>query len=416
MKKLVVPGVIGNMLEWYDFSLYGYFAPVIATLFFPTQSKASSLLATFGVFAMGYLMRPVGAAFFGYFGDRIGRKATLAATVLLMAIPTTLIGILPTYNHIGVWAPILLTTCRLLQGLAVGGGFSGSIVYIIEHAPQNQRGLYGSWANFSAYFGFLLSSGVGAFVGHFSSGVALEQWGWRIPFMFGSVLGVVGLYLRMRMPETPNFLALKASGETLKNPLLHVFKNERLAILKAIGLVFLPSMTFYIIFVYLSTYLTTYAHVPLETTLQANTISMAIVLSVMPFMGKLSDKIGRKPMFIASALILLTVSYGLFNYVLEGSFGAILLVQSLFAIIVCVCDAIAPTTLVEMFPTNVRYTAISLAYNVAYGVFGGTAPLAATFLIERTGSIMAPSFYLMFAAVFTLFILRTIKETYKECL
>lgn len=413
--KLIIPGIIGNVLEWYDFSLYGYFAPIIAKLFFPTSNQFLSLLATFGVFAIGFLMRPLGAIIFGYYGDRAGRKKTLAVAVILMAIPTTLIGLLPTHEHIGVLAGILLTVCRLLQGLAVGGEFSGSIVYITEHAPANRRGVYGSWAMFSAFTGLLLGSGVSAMTSLLPTD-ALNMWGWRIPFLMGLLLGVVGLYLRLRMPETPNFLALLANRQILDNPINQSFKVALLPMVMAAGLVFLPAMGFYLLFVYLSSYMTTVLHVPLRTALTINTISMLGIILVIPWVGLLSDHIGRKPVLYLGAIGFIIFSYPLFLLLQQANFASILIAQTCFAILVCFAYAAIPATLVELVATNIRYTAMSFPYNFSNAVFGGTAPLIATYLIAKTGNPLSPSFYLIFAGVVMLLFVFSLKESYQKSL
>lgn len=414
--KLIIPGIIGNVLEWYDFSLYGYFAPVIAKLFFPTEDKFLSLLATFGVFALGFLMRPLGAAIFGHFGDRVGRKKVLAAAIILMAIPTTLIGLLPTYQSVGPIAGVMLLVCRLLQGLAVGGEFSGSIVYITEHSPNHRRGLFGSLAMFSAFAGLLLGSAVSAFTGTFMTHDALVTWGWRVPFLIGFLLGFIGLYLRLRMPETPNFKAIKEEQKILANPVGHAFRKASLPMFKAVGLVFLPAMSFYLLFVYLSTYMTTYLKIPLDTALTINSMSMVMILIVIPLIGMLSDKVGRKPTLIIGALGFVIFSYPLFLLLQQGTFAAMLLAQSCFAILVSFAYAAIPATLVELVATNIRYSAMSLPYNVANAVFGGTAPLVATLLIGLTGNHSAPSFYLIISGMIMFIFILSIRESYNKTL
>ena len=411
--KLFVPGIIGNILEWYDFSLYGYFAPVIARLFFPTSNQLLSLLSTFGVFAIGFLMRPLGAIIFGYFGDKIGRKKTLAFAVILMAIPTTLIGLLPTHQEIGITAGVLLTLCRLLQGLAVGGEFSGSIVYITEHAPNDRRGMYGSWAMFSAFTGLLIGSGVSALASLLSPH-ALNTWGWRVPFLMGLILGFVGLYLRLHMPETPNFLSIKNKHEILNNPTTRAFKSFIFPMILMMGLVFLPAMSFYLLFVYLSSYMTDFLHVPMRVALTVNTISMIGIIIIMPWIGLLSDKIGRKPVLYSGALGFIILSYPLFLLLQHATFISILFAQTCFALLVCLTYASIPATLVELVPTAIRYTAMSFPYNLSNAIFGGTAPLVATYIISKTNNPLSPCFYLIFAGIVMLCCVFILKESYDK--
>jgi MHS family proline/betaine transporter-like MFS transporter len=413
-KNLIVPGIFGNILEWYDFALYGYFAPIIAHLFFPADNKVASLLATFGVFAIGFLMRPLGALIFGHFGDKVGRKTTLATAIILMAIPTILIGLLPTHEQIGVAAAALLITCRLLQGLAIGGEFAGSIVYLSEHAPTNRRGLYGSWAMFSAFAGLMLGSGISALMSAIMPHDALQAWGWRLPFLAGLLLGIIGLYLRLRMPETPNFLNVQAAAKLVKQPLGLAFKTAGKPMLVATALVFLPAMGFYLLFVYLSSYMTTYLNIPLEEALTINTLSMLIIIIVMPFIGWLSDRVGRKPVLALGALSYILFSYPLFLLMQHAAFGSILIAQMCFAVLVCFSYAAIPATLVELFATNIRYTAMAFPYNLANAVFGGTAPLVATYLISKTNNPLSPSFYLIAAGIIMLLAVFIIKESYKK--
>lgn len=413
-RKILLPAVVGNILEWYDFALYGYFATIIAKLFFPTDNKFISLLATFGVFAIGFIMRPLGAIIFGHFGDRIGRKKTLAASVILMAIPTTLIGLLPTHAHIGVMAGILLTLCRLLQGLAIGGEFSGSIVFIAEHAHGKRRGLYGSWAMFSAFAGLLLGSAAGALVSNVMSTDALNAWGWRVPFISGILLGIIGLYLRLHMPETPAFTLAQTQKTLVSRPLYHAFRHAWRPMIMGVGLVFLPAMAFYLLFVYLSSYMSLYLQVPLKTALMINTISMVCIILVIPFVGLLSDKIGRKPVLMVGAISFILLSYPLFLLLHHGNFASLLLAQICFALLICFVYAAIPATLVELMATNVRYTAMSLPYNFANAIFGGTAPLVATYLIETTSNQMAPAFYLIGAGIVMLIFVIFLKESYQK--
>lgn len=412
-RKLIIPGVVGNILEWYDFSLYGYFATIIAQLFFPTTNKLVSILATFGVFAIGFLMRPLGAIIFGYYGDKVGRKKTLSIAIILMAIPTTLIGLLPTYADWGIMASILLLICRLLQGLAVGGEFCGSIVYLLEHAPQNRRGMYGGLSMFSAFAGLLLGSGVAALISLLPPD-ELNVWGWRIPFLMGILLGFIGLFLRWRMPETPNFIDAQKSQKLVKNPITQAFKTALLPMLLSVGLVFLPAMSFYLLFVYLSSYMTTYLHIALHTALFINTISMLGIIIIIPWVGLLSDKIGRKPLLFIGALGFIVFSYPLFLLLQHANFFSILFVQISFAVLLCLVYASIPAVLVEMFDTHFRYSAMAFPYNLANAIFGGTAPLFATYLISITNNVLAPSFYLIFAAIIMFFLLFFLKESYHK--
>lgn len=395
--KIVTPGLIGNVLEWYDFALYGYFAVIISPLFFPSDNPTLSLITTMAVFAIGFIMRPLGAILFGHLGDRFGRKNSLATAILLMAIPTTLIGLLPGYDQIGITAPLLLIGCRLLQGLAVGGEFTGSIVYILEHVSDKKRGFYGSLAMSSAFLGLILGSLAANLVG-----LTDIEWAWRIPFLFSIFLGGIGLYLRLGMPESPEFEKFKKEGQIVKSPLKQVIKHHPWQVLSATALVLLPAMGFYLSFVYLPTYLHHFLHVDLEHAQLINTLTMAVVIFAIPCCGLLSDKIGKRHLLLAGSLAFMSLSIPLYVLLDERNTEVIIVTQALFALLVAISYAAIPATLFELFPPQIRFTGLSLPYNLANAFFGGTAPLIATSLIHFTGSLIAPGIYLTLASIITL--------------
>lgn len=414
MRRIAGPSLIGNVLEWYDFALYGYFAPVISPLFFPADNPFLSLITTFAVFAIGFLMRPLGAAIFGYYGDRYGRKNALAAAILLMAIPTTLIGCLPTHQQIGISAGLLLTLFRLLQGLAVGGEFTGSIVYIIEHAAANRRGFYGSLAMASAFTGLVLGSGVAALVGFVAGDTDYETWVWRIPFLLSILLGAVGLYLRIGMPESPVFEAMKERQQLSKAPVTETFKKHYRKMFSSIILVGLPSMGFYLSFVYLTTFMTVYLKVDLDYALLINTLSMMMIMLIIPLFGLLSDKLGRKAVMRMGAIGFICLSLPAYYLLIRGDYFSIFAAQLIFALLVSMSYSAIPAFLVERFPASVRYTGISIPYNLANAIFGGTAPLVATSLIHYSKNFYSPAFYLMtLGAVVFFMLLRITHHTEK---
>lgn len=416
LNHLVTPAIIGNILEWYDFALYGYFATVISSLFFPSSDKTLSLLVTFAVFAIGFVMRPLGAILFGHYGDRYGRKKSLAFAVILMAIPTIIIGLLPTYETWGLTAGVMLIICRLLQGLAVGGEFTGSIVYICEHAPKEKRGFYASLTMFSAFLGLLLGSAVSTLVNYLAAGTGAELWAWRIPFISGFILGVVGLYLRLGMPETPYFEKMKQENKIADMPLIAAFKYAPIKIIQATLLVFLPAMSFYLLFVYLSSYLNIYLNIPLQNSLVINTICMMMIIIITPMAGMLADSIGRKRVLYMGAVGFLVFSYPLFILINKAELVTILFAQAMFGVFVAVSYAAVPATLVELFPSEIRYTAMSLPYNLANALFGGTAPMVATYMINYTDNNLSPSYYLILASIVMLFIVCNLRETKGQAL
>lgn len=416
IRKTVIVAVIGNIMEWYDFALYGYFAPVLAHLFFPSEDPAVSLVSTFGVFATGFLMRPVGAAIFGHFGDRMGRRKALSASVLLMAGATALMGLLPTYAQIGMTATVLLTFLRLLQGISAGGEFTGSISFLVEHAPPSRRGFIGSWTTFSGVSGMILGSGAGALVTYLLSDEALNSWGWRIPFLLGIVTGAVGYYLRFGVEESPMFKALKEQGKVVQAPLKEAFREFHKEMLMAVGVNWLNAAVFYTVWVYNTTYLATVIGFPLSSALLINTLSMLFLILAIPLMGALSDRVGRKPVLIAGCVGVACLAYPLYYLLSQGTFGSALTAQLVFVIPISMLQGAMPATMVELFPTSSRYSALSISYNIAFAIFGGTAPLVATQLISMTGNPLSPSFSLIFAAVVSLLVIVSMKERYREAL
>ncbi|OCH99099.1 hypothetical protein A8135_08720 [Legionella jamestowniensis] len=396
LQRIVIPGLLGNVLEWYDFALYGYFAATLTPLFFPAQNKNLALVLTFTVFAIGFLMRPLGAIFFGYIGDRFGRKKALSYAIILMAIPTTLIGMLPDYSQIGTIAPSLLIVCRLLQGLAVGGEFTGSMVYLLEHAPVAKRGFYGSLAMSSAFGGLLLGSAAATIVGLFA-----VSWAWRIPFLLSITLGALGLYLRLHMPESPVFEVLKKNQQLTVNPLKEVVRNHFLLMLKATALVILPSTGFYLSFLYLTTYLNHFLTVALPYAMLVNTLTLSLLILVCPAIGVLADKIGKRHILMVGAASFIILSVPLYLLLQEKNITAILLCQMVFACMVALSYSPIPAILLELFPIAFRYTGLSLSYNLANALFGGTSAAVATSLIHVTGILLMPAFYLVLIATVT---------------
>ncbi|MBA2251771.1 MAG: MFS transporter [Nitrospirales bacterium] len=409
-RRTLMAGAIGNVLEWYDFALYGYFAPVFAATFFPSEQPSVSLLSAFGVFAIGFLARPLGALLFGYIGDTIGRREALAWSVILMAIPTVVVGLLPTYATIGIAAPLALTCCRFLQGLSVGGEFTGSVTFLVEHAAPSQRGYIGSWAGFSAQVGALLGSGVGALVASNLTDEALHQWGWRIPFLLGSLIAFVGWYLRTRIPESPAFEQVRQAGALSAAPIREVFTHQRVAIARVIGLVWLHGVGFYLLYVYLTTYLSTLTTVPLGTVLTMNTACMLLLAVFIPVMGHLSDRVGQTPLLLIGAAGLAITAYPSFVWLTSGDLPLVWAAYVWLTVLMSCYLGPFFAVVVTLFPTAQRYTGLSAGYNIAAALFGGTAPLVATLLIEWSGNILSPSLYLSLCALISLSVILTLRK------
>lgn len=408
--KVLVAGSIGNVLEWYDFALYGYFAPILAPLFFPSEDPLASLLSTFGVFAVGFFARPVGAVLFGHLGDTRGRKTALVWSVMLMAVPTFLLGLLPSHAEIGLAAPIVLTVLRILQGLSVGGEFAGSMAFLVEHAPAGRRGYAGSWSEFSAQVGILLGSGTVALLTATLDEEQLHTWGWRVPFLLGILVAVVAVYLRTGIEETPEFDRLKDRGAVARFPLGDVLRQRRRELLQAVGIILLYAASFYLIFVYLITYLSRSLRHPFGQAMIGTTIGLAVFTLLVPMMGAWSDRVGRRLPMLAGAGGLVWLGVPLFFLLGQGDWLRLLLAQLTFAVLIAAYAGPMCATVVELFPPEGRYTGVSVAYNIALALFGGTAPLVATFLIDRTQSVMAPSWYLTTCAVVSFFFLFSLRR------
>jgi MHS family proline/betaine transporter-like MFS transporter len=397
LTRTVVAGAIGNLLEWYDFGLFGFFAPVIGREFLPAGDKLASLLGTFGVFATGFLMRPLGGVLFGHVGDRLGRKRALELSVLLMAVSTALMGVLPTHATLGLAAPLLLTLLRLLQGLSVGGEYIGSMSFLAEHAPPARRGFLGSWSAFSVVLGSLLGSGTAALCVGLLPEADLAAWGWRLPFLGGILIGLVGLWLRLGVEETPSFRSLQKAGKLAANPIAESVRNDLGAIATTLGLTGLSSVGFYLPFVWLPTWLSQINRPPLPESqaLTANTIALVALLLLPPVTALVSDRVGRRPMFLAAAVGYVLISYPLFLMMSAGTFGRALLGGLVFAVCNSLFSGCMAAAMVELFPTRTRYTGVAIGYNAGQTLLGGTAPLVGTALIQWTGNDLAPAFYLI---------------------
>jgi MHS family proline/betaine transporter-like MFS transporter len=401
-RKNIVGGVVGNILEWYDFAVYGYFAPIIGTLFFPLSDPLASMIAAYGVFAAGYFMRPIGGVIFGYIGDKTGRKRALTISVLMMAIPTTAIAFLPTHARIGVYASILLIAIRLIQGASVGGELIGSISFVTEIAPKNRRGLYGSFTMFSAIAGVMLGSLAATLAHSLFTPVELHRWGWRLPFLAGLFIGIFGLWMRKGMAESPEFETLQSDEVTRENPVIEALKSMPLRILNVFGLILLLGGGFYLLFVWWPTYLTKIIHPAVAHGYLVNTIAMAGLMLFIPLGGWVSDITGYKKTLIGANALIILATFPLFFLTDYGTFSGALTAQVIFALFMGGILGPMPALMMEMFPTETRFSGIAIGYNGAQAVFGGTAPMICTWLVDKTGSVIAPAYYLIFLAAVTL--------------
>jgi MHS family proline/betaine transporter-like MFS transporter len=413
--KAVLSGGIGNVMEWYDFAVYGYLASTISGLFFPSENPLAALTNTFLLFAIGFIARPLGAFVIGHYGDKAGRKNALVLTVSLMALGTLLLGIMPTYSVIGVWAPIGVAIARLIQGFSAGGEWGGSTSFMVEYAAERRRGYIGSWQQVTVATGLLLGSITGMFTTLLPQDI-LESWGWRLPFIIGAVLiGLIGFYLRLRVPETPKFVEIESAGQKSTSPLAEVIKKNYKEILLALGFTVVWTVTYYMFLTYMPSYASVVLKIPSFQAFLSSSINLAVFIILIPVFGYLSDKYGRKPFLIASSAGFLVLTYPLL-YIAGFGIQYLFLSQLIIAIMLAMFSGPGPAAIAEIFPTRVRYSGLSIGYNIAVAGFGGTAPYIASLLISTTGSRLSPAFYVIGSAAATLVTLLFIRETAKEAL
>lgn len=411
-RRALVAGSIGNLVEWYEYALYGYMAPVIAGLFFPTGDGVAGLLATFSLFALAFFLRPVGAAVFGRFADRAGRRPVLVLIITLMSGATALIGVLPTYATIGVWAPLLLTVLRVVQGLAAGGEFGGAVSLMAEYAPPGRRGLYGSWSFFTTVIGFVFGAGMATVLIAVLPDDALASWGWRIGFLVAAPMGLIALYLRIRVDETPSFRAATAASPVTSTPAPASAREPGLLrqVLTTVGIVVVYSCTGYTFMVLMPTYLSKTLGMSLEQSYVLTLINGTVAGLVVPFAGAWSDRIGRRAVMLVGTVGTLVLSYPLF-LMLRGGFGAALVALVVAGVLIGLVGGPLPALLSERFPTRTRVTGVSLAYAVSVALFGGTAPFIITAVVSATGNSLAAAWYTIACSLVTLVTLLALRGT-----
>ncbi|QPP10206.1 MHS family MFS transporter [Streptomyces bathyalis] len=414
-RKAVIAGAIGNFVEWYDFVLYGAAAPILARVFFPGGDPQAAIMATFATFGVAFVARPFGAFILGNLGDRAGRRNVLAGVVLAMSIGTAVIALLPGYAQIGVWAPLLLLLLRALQGFAAGGEFGGSATFIVEYAPPGKRGRYGSWQTATVGLGSATATATVLLFTSILPESELDAWGWRIPFALALPLGVIGLYMRMKLEDTPDYKHVAERREELKSrpsvPVLEALRHHWKLILLGAAVVTGGTVSTYVFHNYIPAYLNSERGVPLSVALGGNLIGLLVYSGAALMWGRLSDRTGRKPILITGAVALLALIYPIFELDNAVNLAAIAAGQALFGICAAAIMGLVPTLLSEFFPTTVRMSALSVTYTLANALFGGTAPFVVAWLVGVTDTPNIVVVYCVAALLFTLAGALAIRET-----
>ncbi|MFE2182297.1 glycine betaine/L-proline transporter ProP [Streptomyces sp. NPDC059455] len=419
VRKAVKAAALGNAMEWFDFGIYSYLAVTIGKVFFPSGNGTAQVLSSLATFAVAFLVRPVGGLFFGPLGDRIGRKKVLSFTMIMMASSTLAIGLIPGYAAIGFWSPALLILFRMLQGFSTGGEYGGASTFIAEYAPDKRRGYYGSFLEFGTLIGYTSAAGLVTILTVTLTDSSMDSWGWRIPFLVAAPIGLVGLYLRLKLDDTPAFQKLEDEGSTNAAereslPFWRVFRTQWRAMALCIALVAAYNITDYMLLSYMPTYLSDTLHYSSTSALVSIIIVMLVLMAAITFVGRFSDRIGRKPVLMAGSVGFLVLAVPCFLLIKQG--GTVPVFAGLLLLGLCLLPyvSVMSASLPALFPTNVRYGSLSIAFNISVSLFGGTTPLVTEGLISSTGDDLMPAYYTMLAAVVGIVAAAVMKETARK--
>ncbi|QYB02138.1 MFS transporter [Rhodococcus sp. USK10] len=408
-RRALVAGSLGNLIEWYEFAIYAYMAPIIAPLFFPSENPTASILSTFLLFALAFFLRPIGAVVFGRMTDRIGRKPVLALIIGLMTVATTCIGLLPTHETIGVLAPLLLTLCRIGQGLSAGGEMGGAVSLMVESAPANKRGVYGSWSFVGTTLGFVLGGGVATLLAVLLSDDAMSSWGWRIGFLLAAPMGIIVFYLRMKVDETPHFKQVKVEQDGAADVVDTTAARRPLAyLLTTLGVVVVYNAVGNTFMVGMPTFLSTSFDMSFERSYFLALVTGLAAGLTMPLFGALSDRVGRRPVLLVGSILVVVLSYPLY-YMLKLGFGGGLIALVIAGVLIGVVGGPMPAFLSERFRTRNRATGVSVTYALSVALFGGTAPYIITWLASATGDPLSAAYYTLGCAAISVIALLTIR-------
>lgn len=405
LKRVATASFIGNFVEWFDYAAYGFLATVIALVFFPGSDPVIALMSTYAIFALSFIVRPFGGIFWGYIGDKHGRKYALSWSIMIMTLATMCIALLPNYASIGLFAPFLLLLLRMIQGFSASGEYAGASNFLAEYAPENKKGLYTSLVPASTAAGLLLGSLMSAAMFAWMSESFLHEYGWRIPFLLAAPLGLIGRFIRLKLEDTPEYVAHQKTSHKETFPIKALFTEYRQPLFRAFAIASLNATAFYLIFSYMPNYLSTELAVNKTESFISSAISLAFYIGIVFLMGKYSDRLGRNKMLAMACVGFVILTFPLF-YLLSGtSFIGMIMIQLIFCSLLAMNDGSLPAYLTELFPIHVRYTGFAFSFNTANALLGGTIPLLATWLIHITGSTLAPAFILIMIALFSMSVL-----------
>ncbi|MBN9008073.1 MAG: MFS transporter [Rhizobiales bacterium] len=409
-RRAIFAAGVGNVLEWYDFTVYAYLAAILGKHFFQSGNETAALLATFAVFGVGFVARPIGGILIGIFGDRYGRKPALLLTFSLMIISTGMIGLLPSYATIGLAAPVLLVVARLMQGISAGGEWGGAASFLVEWAPANRRGLFGSFHPFAICVGQLIGAGVTAGLTTALGSATMEEWGWRVPFLLGALIAPVGLYIRRRVDETPAYQEAKEPSNAALAGEFPMLKTMMLAFAFPV----LQSILTYLFLSYFPTFGQKYVGLSPSAALWSTVLATFVMGATCVISGALSDAIGRRTCLFASCVLSFVLAYPLIQAMLGASTSSVILLHVCFAAMNGLFLGALAASLVEMFPTAKRMTGLTTAYNLQSMIFGGFAPFIAAWLIATTGQPISIAFFVMFGAAMSGIAVLMLRETARD--
>lgn len=409
--RIMMSAGIGHFIEWFDFGLYGTLAAIIASNFFASADPTVALLKSFAVFGSGFLMRPLGGLFFGSMGDRLGRRKVLVTVIVITSVSTFVMGILPTYQQVGIIAPTLLVLTRLVQGFAAGGESSGVITYLAESARPHRRATLTCWSENFSFMAFVCGSGLVLALTHWLGEPAMDSWGWRIPFLLAAPLGLGGLYMRRNMEDSAEFHKLKQSGKLEHSPLRTTLKTSSRALLFCVGFVVVKAVSSWVLQSFMPGYLSTWLHYSRTDAYLITTLGLLSVAVTMPISGYLSDRLGRRPLMLMGCGGFILLTYPAMLLMAQGSVAAAVAAMSLLGVFVALFNGGCGAAMVELFPTAIRYGGIAMSYNMTVALFGGVTPLASASLIAATDNPLSPAFYVMGTALISFIAVLFARET-----